>query len=351
VDPLTPDPKRYNVPFSTETFNGMPYRTLGPSGLEVSNIGLGTWKFGYPESGDGSRVDPATAMRIFDRAVELGVTFWDTANRYNSASGNSERLIGQWLKSNPDQRRNIVLATKVYGGMDGITPNHSGASRGNILDSVDACLRRLQLDYVDLLYLHRFDPQTPVEETLSTIEDLVRKDRVRYFAVSNFSVDQLMVYRAAEREYSVRSRILAVQNRFDMLGGEAEDKPGVLDFCAKNGISLVPYSPLARGLLTERYLDPTKAGPGDRLVDEGLLQKFATEEKLGKMRMLATLAKHWELELSQLALAYTLTRPGMGPLIPSSSSEAQVESNAHAGKVTLSVDQLNEIHTILSEND
>src|SRR5690606_38335530 len=107
------NPALYNLPFKVNSFNGRPYRRLGNTGLKVSNVGLGTWKIGYPEAGDGSRVDEATAFGIFDLAVELGVTFWDTANRYNNASGNYERIIGNWLKSNPSQRRNIVLATKL----------------------------------------------------------------------------------------------------------------------------------------------------------------------------------------------------------------------------------------------
>ena len=107
-----------DVPFTQENFNGMPYRSLGSSGLRVSNIGLGTWKMGYPEIGDGSRINEKTSFQIFEKAVELGVSFWDTANRYNNASGNSERIIGAWIKCNPSQRRNIILATMLGGLMD-----------------------------------------------------------------------------------------------------------------------------------------------------------------------------------------------------------------------------------------
>src|SRR5690606_21627920 len=130
------DPAFYNLPFKVNDFQQMPYRRLGNSGLNVSNVGLGTWKMGYPETGDGSRVIEATAFEIFDLAIELGVTFWDTANRYNNSSGNSERIIGKWLKNNASQRRNIVLATKLSGTMDGITPNHCGLSRTNILEAL-----------------------------------------------------------------------------------------------------------------------------------------------------------------------------------------------------------------------
>lgn len=202
------DSRFYNIPFETESFNGMPYRRLGGSGLKVSNVGLGTWKMGYPESGDGSRVDEQTTFKIFDRAIELGVTFWDTANRYNNASGNSERLIGSWFKNNPDQRRNVVLATKLSGAMDGFTPNHCGLSRANIMEAVYASLERLQSDHIDLLYFHSFDRGTPPEESMLAIEDLVKQDMVRYFSVSNFTVEQLTTYQSLQRKLSSRSNIL-----------------------------------------------------------------------------------------------------------------------------------------------
>lgn len=347
MDMLLPNPALYGLPFTTDEFHGMPYRVLGRSGLRVASVGLGTWKMGYPETGDQSRVDEAASIKILDRAVELGVTHWDTANRYNNSSGNSERIIGKWFRANPDQRRNVVLATKVFGGMDGVTPNHSRASRGNVIDAVHACLARLQIDYIDLLYFHAFDAETPVEESLCAVEDLVRQGLVRYFAVSNFSVDQLRQYRAVEASLSVRVRILAVQNQFDILNGESANRQGVLEFAARNGISFVAWSPLARGLLTDRYLEPGKARAGDRLFDEGTLTADAPGQKIEKLRRLAGLAGEWDLSLSQVSLAYMLALPGMGPLIPSATTVEQLESNAAAGKVTLSGEQRAKVREVL----
>jgi aryl-alcohol dehydrogenase-like predicted oxidoreductase len=336
---------------TADEYQGMPYRYLGRSGLQVSNVGLGTWKFGYPETGDGARVDGPTALQILDRAVELGVTFWDTANRYNASSGNSERIIGTWMQQNPGQRRHVVLATKVFGLMDGRTPNHCRLSRGNILDAFYACLERLRVDYVDLLYFHLYDPRTPVEESLAAVEDLVQRDLVRYFAVSNFAVDQLALYRAAEQSRSVRCRVLAVQNQFDILQGEVYTPAGVLDYAARNGISFVAWSPLARGLLTDRYLDLDQAGPGDRLYDEGSLESLATEENMAKVRRLAALAHEWGYELSQLAIAYMITLPGMGPVIASVSSVEQLASNAAAGKIALTDEQRRDVQDVLDGED
>jgi len=209
MDHSKPKPEFFNAPLEIDAFHGMPYMRIGQSGLWASRIGLGTWKFGKPETGDGARVNAVDAMKIFDRAVELGVTFWDTAPRYNNASGNSERVIGEWFSANPDQRRNIVLATKLYGGMDGLTPNHCRLTRGNIKESVYASLERLQIDIIDLLYFHHYDPLTPPEESFSAVEDLIREDLIRYLAISNFTVDQFKIYRGMELGFSPRSRIIA----------------------------------------------------------------------------------------------------------------------------------------------
>ena len=349
MDYTKPRPELYNVPQSTDSFHGMPYRTLGRSGLRASVVGLGTWKFGYPHTGDGARVDEKTALAILDRAVELGVTFWDTANRYNQASGNSERIIGTWLKNNPDQRRNIVLATKIGGGMDGYSPNHGGLSRLNITEAVYASLARLGVDSIDLLYFHRFDPITPPEESLETVADLVQRGIIHYFGVSNFTVDQLKMYQAWQEGKGSRGRVIAVQNQFDILGGENPAHQGVLAHAAATGVSFIAHGPLRRGLLTDRYLDPNKVGPGDRLVDEGLMDSVKPEE-LEKVRRLAAIAREGGLTTSQLVLAYMLTLPGMGPVIPAASTVAQLEENARAGSVQLSDELITQIRAALQDD-
>lgn len=342
------DTRFYNIPFQVSNFNEMPYRELGKSGLKVSDVGLGTWKMGYPERGDGSRINEKTSMQIFDRAIELGVTFWDTANRYNSASGNSERLIGSWFKKNPEERRNVVLATKLGGAMDGITPNHCGLSRANIMEAVYSSLERLEADHIDVLYFHAFDPLRPAEESLMAVEDLVKQDLVRYFAVSNFTAEQIKAYQEIEKSLSSRVRILGVQNQFDLLNGEGGDYKGTMKYAESAGISYIAWSPMARGLLTNRYLDPKAAGPGDRLYDEGIIQEQIPENSLRKLGLLAKIASEMGIELSQLVIAYMLSMPGMGPVIPSSSNVKQLESNARAGKIQLTDDQKKQIAEALS---
>ncbi len=344
---LKPNPDTYGIDFTYDEFNGMPYSILGNTGLRVSKIGLGTWKFGFPETGDGARVDEKTAFQIMDKAIEEGVTFWDTANRYNNASGNSERVIGKWIKANPDLRRHIVLTTKLFGSTDGTTPNHSRLSRVNILDSTYASLERLQTDHVELMLFHSFEGTTPIEESLMAIEDLISQDLIRYFGVSNFSVKNLKSYSDYAEKF-LRAKVQLVQNRYDILFKEGDNFPNVLGFCAEKNISFIPWSPLRQGLLTGRYLDKSKVGKGDRLVDENILDNELTSEVIGKLQRLADVALKYNMSLANQTIAYMLTLPAMGPIIVSNSSVKQLTENAQSGKITTSAEQITEIENIIS---
>jgi len=349
ANPLLPHPELYNLPFTIDAYQGMPYRMFGDTGLRVSSIGLGTWKIGYPETGDGSRVDEKTAFRVFDAAVEEGVTYWDTANRYNNSSGNSERIIGKWFAANPDQRRNIELATKIYGAMDGLTPNHCRLCRVNVLESVYACLERLRTDRIEILQFHGFDETTPLEESLMAVEDLIAQDLVRYLGVSNINLSQLERCGALKDRHP-RAKIRSVQNQYDILYGEDPARKGVLDYCSLNKLSFIAWSPLRGGLLSNRYLDKSKARKGDRLVDEKRLEQELTPTILAKLKNLAALAKSGGLTVTQLVLAYMLQIPGMGPVIAASSSPKQVKENAAAGKISLDNGQVRALRNIVGLN-
>ncbi len=330
------NPDIYGMEFAYDEFNGMPWKQVGGSGLRAPVIGLGTWKFGYPQTGDGARVDEKDAMSLLDKAWEEGVLLWDTANRYNASSGNSERVLGNWFRKNPEKRRDVILCTKMFGTMDGRTPNHCRLSRNNIKDAVYACLERLQTEYIDLLYFHSFDGYTPVEESLSAIEDLVAGDYIRYLGVSNFKLEHMQLYTKVNQELSNRTRVVAVQNKYDLLNGEYAPNQGVLEFCAKTGISYIPHGPLASGLLTDRYLDVNKVGKGDRLFDEGSFNPGTMKTQLDKVGAIKKVADEFDLTVSELALAYMLTIDGMGSQIPGASTVGQLISNAKAGKVVLS---------------
>ena len=277
------------------------------------------------------------------------MTFWDTANRYNNSSGNSERIIGKWFAANPSRRRDVQLATKIYSTMDGRTPNHCRLSRNSIMEAAYACLERLQTDWVDVLQFHWFDDLTPPEESLLAMEDLIAQDLVRYFGVSNFSVAQLEQYRVYEDIFR-RAKIRSVQNQFDILYGESHERKGVIEYCAGKGLSFIPWSPLRWGLISERYLDRSKIKPGARLVDEHKVEQELTKPIARKLHELAELAHKWELTLTQLAIAFMLHMPGMGPVIPACSSPDQVAENAKAGKVTLKKQQVDAVGRILGKD-
>ncbi len=338
MDYLTPNPELFGLPFgSTHEFHGMPYRRLGRSGLSAGIVGLGTWKFGLPETRDGSRVDEEMAFDIFDRAWELGVTFWDTANRYHASSGNSERLIGRWFAENPDLRRDIVVATKVGGMMDGRTPNHAGLSRQSIMDAVYASLERLQTERIDLLYFHRPDSEAEAEESIAAVDDLIRGDMVRYFAVSNCRPEDYAAYEAAvQSSGSIRTRITAVQNGFDFIRGEDAQGIGMRQAACERGVSYIAWSPLAEGLLTGRF-NGRSPGKKDRLYgdEDALWANPAVQEKLAALKAIAD-AQH--VSMARLVLAYMLTLPAMTHVIPAVSSVRQLEDNAAAAALSLDAD-------------
>jgi len=344
------DPDLYGLPFTTDAFNGMPFIRLGRSGCRVPKIGLMTFKFGYPETGDGSFVPEKQAHRVLDRAMELGVTFWDTANRYNASSGNSERVLGRWFRANPDQRRNVVISTKLFGLMDGRTPNHCRLGRIHIVEALYASLERLGIDSVDVLFFHLFDPVTPLEETLQAVADLRRQDLVRYLGVHNFTPEQVAIYdELAEAGYP---EVVAVQNIYNVIDGDAvAHGPAVRRQCARTGKSYIGWGPLFHRLFTERYLDEGgggNVGPGDPLYDNGLYEKMMTVENRDKLRALAEMARDVDTDMSRLALAWMLTREGMGPVIPAAYTPEDVASNAEAARLVLETPLLERLDRTLT---
>jgi aryl-alcohol dehydrogenase-like predicted oxidoreductase len=247
---------------------------VGRSGLWVSEVGLGLWKWGDP-SYDGSRVGEHEGFKILDRALELGVFFWDTANSYNWGSGNSERLIGRYFASRGRRiREQVVLATKIANPVReeheeeaDFTPNQRGASRLYIRRAVEGCLRRLQTDYIDLLYVHypvldeRGEYETPLEETWGTLDDLIFEGVVCYLGVSNYNIKQIEEAQRALRGVAkdASRRIVAVQNPYNLLERKAISKEEniseaeFLRYIREAEIGLVPCFPLAAGMLTGKY--------------------------------------------------------------------------------------------------
>lgn len=231
----------------------MQYRRLGKSGLKVSEIGLGSW-LTY-----GATVDKEEAKKIIRRAYEAGVNFFDTANVY--ARGAAEVVVGEALRDFP--RESYVLATKAFWPM-GDGPNDRGLSRKHIMEQCHASLRRLGVDYVDLFYCHRYDPETPLEETLRALDDLVTQGKVLYVGVSEWTAAQIAEAVHLARQLNL-DPIVVNQPNYSLINRRIETE--IMPLCAREGIGIVPFSPLGQGILTGKYRPGEEPPPGSRGAD------------------------------------------------------------------------------------
>lgn len=289
---------------------------LGTSGLRASRVGLGCNNFG-------GRIDLVATRRVVDAALDAGVTFLDTAEIYGS-DGGSERFLGEILEGRRDR---VVLATKFgWGGERG------NGSADLARKAIDGYLSRLRTDHVDLYYLHKADPSTPIAETLDALDELVRAGKVRAIGCSNFSAEQLAEADRVAREQGT-TRFTVLQNHYSLL--ERRDDTDVLPLCRELGVSYVPYFPLASGLLTGKYRRGEPAPEGTRLAGREIEgERFARIEAL---TLFAEERGHTLLELAVSALAST---PGMGPVIAGATTPEQVRANAAAAGWTLDADDL-----------
>ena len=276
----------------------MDYTTLGRSGLKVSRVGLGCMSYGVAAMGMHQwTLDEDAAAPFFRQAVELGVTFWDTANVYQG--GTSEEFVGRAIQRY-SRREDIVLATKVHGKMhDG--PGGSGLSRKAILEQLDASLRRLDTDYVDVYYIHRFDEAVPVEETMETLHDVVKAGKVRYLGASSMGAWQF-----AKLQHTAHlngwTPFVAMEDQYNVL--RREEERDMIPLCLDQGVGLTPYSPLAKGRAarpwgqtTARSSTDAVAKAFDRNVDKAVVDAV---EHLAQAR---------GTSMAQIALAWVLAKP------------------------------------------
>ena len=318
----------------------MQYRRLGASGLKVSEVCLGSWLT------FGNATEDKTAEECIHRAYELGINFFDTANVY--ARGASEEVVGKALR--PFARDTYVVATKVYFGMsDGPMPNDRGLSRKHIMEQCEASLKRLGLDYIDLYQCHRYDPETPLEETLRALDDLVTQGKVLYLGFSQWSSYQIADAVKFQSEHNL-DRFVSSQPYYNMLGREVEKS--VIPVCEREGIGQIVYSPLAQGLLTGKYKPGQPLPPDSRAADpkqntflNGGKLDDATLEKVQK---LVPIAENAQLSMPQLALAWCLRQKNVSSVIIGASRASQVEDNAGASGVTLSPETLKAIDEALA---
>lgn len=325
---------------SSDTKNSMKYRRLGASGLLVSEICLGSWLT------FGNATEDETAEACIDRAYELGINFFDTANAY--ARGQSEEVVGRSLRKFP--RDTYVVATKVFFPMsDGPMPNNRGLSRKHIIEQCEASLTRMGLDYVDLYQCHRYDTETPLEETLRALDDLITQGKVLYIGFSQWEEHQIADAVKFQQSHNF-DRFISSQPFYNMLGRGLEKD--VMPVCEREGIGQIVYSPLAQGLLTGKY-KPGTPPPADSRAADPKQNMFLNSGKLDdavleKVQKLVPIAEAAGLSMPQMALAWCLRQKNVSSVIIGASRPAQVEDNAGASGVTLSPETLKSIDEALA---
>ncbi len=316
----------------------MKYRHLGKQGVKVSEVSLGSWLT------FGNATEDETARACIEKAYDLGINFFDTANVY--ARGKSEEVVGRCLKAY--NRDSYVLATKVYFPM-GDGPNDKGLSRKHIFEQCHLSLKRLGTDYIDLYQAHRYDTETPLEETLRAFDDLVRQGKVLYYGVSQWSAGQIAHATDVARMGNLYP-IASNQPYYNALGRDLEKE--VMPLCGREGIGLVVYSPLAQGVLTGKYRPGQPLPQDSRAADPSqnmfLNQGKLDENVLEKVQKLQPIAERNNLTLSQLALAWCLRRPEVSSVIIGASKPSQVEDNAGAAGVALSASDIEEMDAALA---
>lgn len=312
----------------------MEYRRLGRTGLKVSTICLGTMQFGWT-------TDEENARQVMSRAVALGCNFFDTADIYsrwapNNPGGVSEEMIGRWLKSGGIARQELVLATKVRGPM-GDKVTSQGLSRQHIATAVEASLRRLQTDYIDLYQVHYPDDETPLEETLSALDDLVRAGKVRYIGCSNYPAWLLM---KALWTSDVRhlSRFDSLQPHYSLVH-RAEFERELQAVCQDQGIGVIPYSPLAGGFLTGKYRRGEALPESARA--SGVANRYLNEQGFNAVEKLEELGKSKGVTIAQMAIAWVLANPTVSSAIIGANNLTQLEDTLKGATIQLTPEEKN----------
>ena len=274
----------------------MDYVRLGHTGLKVSRIALGCMSYGDPGFHQWT-LDEEASQPFFGQAVDLGITFWDTANGYGG--GTSEEFVGRAVKVYA-RREDIVLATKVHNKMhEG--PGGSGLSRKAILEQLDASLRRLDTDYIDLYYIHRFDPDVPVEETMEVLHDVVKAGKVRYIGASSMWAWQFAKMQHAA-DLGGWTRFVAMENQYNLLKREEERE--MLPMCTDMGVGCVPYSPLGKGRLARPWGQHTQRGDTDQVA-----RTFDLDLDQPVVEAVEQVADERGVQMAHIAMAWVLSKP------------------------------------------
>lgn len=314
----------------------MEKRTLGHSGLEVSVVGLGCNNFGGMIPGLG--IEEARA--IVDAAIDAGVTLFDTADSYG-AEGGSEKVLGEVLGA---RRKDIVLATKFASPMNRAVSTRYNGSRGYIMAAVEDSLRRLKTDYIDLYQYHFPDPLTPIEETLRALDDLVRQGKVRYIGCSNLAAWQLVDANWTARANGL-GRLLSTQAEYNLLHRAPETE--LFAAMQSAGITLLPYFPLASGLLTGKYRKGQDL-PADTRANLAYFKDGFSEERLDQVERLIGFAEARGHTILELAVSWLLAHPIVSSVIAGATKPGQVTANAKAAEWVLTAEDMAELDAILA---
>lgn len=297
----------------------MKYRKLGSSDLMVSEISLGSW-LTY-----GIGVEKDNAIACVNRAFDLGITFLDTANVYGR--GAAETVLGEALAGRP--RDSYILATKLMGPM---SDTDKGLSRAQVFKQIDASLSRLRTDYVDLYQCHRYDPDTPLEETMQALTEIVRAGKVRYIGFSEWSPDQI----AAALAMPGVEKFVSSQPQYSLLWRRPEAR--VIPLCAANGVSQIVWSPLAQGVLTGKYLPGQPLPEDSRAASDSMgsaIQRWMAPDILERVQRLRPIVAEAGCSMAQFALAWVLREPNVASAIVGASRPGQLDDNAAAVDLTI----------------
>jgi L-glyceraldehyde 3-phosphate reductase len=318
---------------SPDRYGAMPYRRCGRSGLKLPAVSLGLWH----NFGDDRPLDVQRA--IVRRAFDLGITHFDLANNYGPPYGSAEENFGRILATDLAPYRDELIVSSKAGYDMWPGPYGEWGSRKYLLASLDQSLKRMGLDYVDIFYSHRFDPDTPLHETLGALDSAVRQGKALYAGISSYSHERTREAAAILRELG--TPLLINQPSYSLLNRWIE--PELLDVLGDEGIGCIVFSPLGQGMLTEKYLDHVPEG-SRAAQDHFFKRNFLTEENLARVRALAAIAERRSQSLAQLAIAWTLRDPRVTSALIGASSVEQLEQNVAAlDNLELSDDELEEI--------
>lgn len=313
----------------------MQYNTLGKTDLKVSRLCLGCMTFGEPDRGNHAWTLPEESSRpIIKHALEGGINFFDTANSYSD--GSSEEIVGRALKDFA-RREEVVVATKVYYPSGDLT---EGLSRAQILRSIDDSLRRLGMEYVDLLQIHRWDYNTPIEETLEALDEVVKSGKARFIGASSMHSEQFSQALALQKQHGWAS-FATMQNHYNLIYREEERE--MLPLCYQEGIAVIPWSPLARGRLTRPWGETTARLVSDEVGKNLYNDADASDAQIAER--LAGVAEETGATRAQVALAWLLSKPGVVAPIIGASREEQLEELLQAVDLTLTEEQIAELET------